>query len=217
MKGRITYYYAHSDEGRIVSEDGQIYSFTAADTEGNLCQNDIKEEVSVSFHADDLTHTASAVAVVVASDRADDSKKFDVPSEFLTFDKDGPDNDYELIDSSPYTFKKECRNIELAKEQLESLCEQAGANALIDFKVHKILKNSIGFSYYLFQGQGRAAVIARPSPNGEYTKKELRTRISHKFIAKIELEDRKRRIIGKISKVVCGVLLIIFIIGFAIS
>lgn len=215
MKGKITYYSALQDDGRIISEDGQIYSFCAADAEDSLCTSDIKEETPVSFTPDDRCKTASFISKIALKDTSEDNLKFSVPKEILIFE--GSVDDYELIDSSPYLFKKVCRTVELSKEQLISLCEQTGANALIDFKVKKILKNSIGFSYYLYEGQGRAAVIGKRADSGDYTKKELRAKLNHTLISSMEIEDRKRRIIGKLAKVFCGILLIIFIIGFAYS
>ena len=206
MKGIVTYYSKLEDKGSILSEDGKIYSFTSKDCEGDFTLSDIKENDANTYQ---VSH--------VAAKRIDPESKvfYDVPSRVgISFSK--PD-DYEVIVESEYPITKIGRNSNLTKKAVIDECTRIGGNAVLDYKERKILKNSIGFSFYVYEGSGYPSVIARRNDKGRYSMSDLKNLLDNVEAKKIYQGEVNSKIGFKILKIIGAILFVIFTIGFFLS
>lgn len=218
MKGIITYYSKQNDKGSIQSENGRIYSFSSDDCEGDFVSEDIKEPVAVTFEvsafgSEDDGYTAAHI-VATAVD-PEDRVFYDVPSRVgISYSK--PD-DYEVIVESEYPVTRIGRNSNLAKKAVIDECIRIGGNAVLDYKERKILKNSIGFSFYVYEGTGYPSVIAQRNDKGHYSKSELKTLLDKTEAKKIYQGEVNTKKGFKILKIIGAILLVVFTIGFIFS
>lgn len=218
MKGVITYYSKLEDKGSIQSEDGRIYSFTSEDCESDFVLSDIKEPVEATFELSEYENTENSQKIchiVAKSVDPDTTVFYDVPSRVgISFSK--PD-DYEVIVESEYPVTKTGRNSNLAKKAVIDECIRIGGNAVLDYKEKKILKNSIGFSFYVYEGTGYPSVIARRNDNGHYSKSDLKQLLDNTLAKKIYQGEINSKAGFKILKIIGAVLFIIFTVGFFFS
>lgn len=217
MKGIITYYSKQEDKGSIQSDDGKIYSFTSKDCEGDFTLSDIKEPVEATFEVSKENDADTyQVSHVIAKSIDPESKIFyDVPSRVgISFSK--PD-DYEIIVESEYPITKIGRNSNLTKKAVIDECTRIGGNAVLDYKERKILKNSIGFSFYVYEGTGYPSVIAKRNDKGHYSKSDLKNLLDNAEAKKIYQGEVNSKIGFKILKVIGAILFVIFTIGFFLS
>lgn len=218
MKGLITYYSKADDKGSIQAEDGKIYSFCAKDCEGDFVSNDIKEPVEASFELskDENDNNGYTISHVVAKSIDPETKVFyDVPSRVgISFSK--PD-DYEVIIESQYPITRIGRNSNLTKKAVIDECTHIGGNAVLDYKEKKILKNSIGFSYYVYEGTGYPSVIGKRNDNGRYSKTDLKNLLDMTASQKLYQGEVNSKIGFKILKIIGAILFVIFTIGFFLS
>lgn len=218
MKGLITYYSKADDKGSIQSEEGKIYSFCAKDCEGDFVSNDIKEPVEATFELsqNEDNENGYTISHVVAKNIDPETKVFyDVPSRVgISFSK--PD-DYEVIVESQYPITRIGRNSNLTKKAVIDECTRIGGNAVLDYKEKKILKNSIGFSYYVYEGTGYPSVIGKRNDNGRYSKSDLKNLLDMTASQKLYQGDVNSKIGFKILKLIGAVLFVIFTIGFFLS
>ena len=217
MKGIVTYYSKLEDKGSILSEDGKIYSFTSKDCEGDFTLSDIKEPVEATFEVSKENDANTYQVSHVAAKRIDPESKvfYDVPSRVgISFSK--PD-DYEVIVESEYPITKIGRNSNLTQKAVIDECTRIGGNAVLDYKERKILKNSIGFSFYVYEGSGYPSVIARRNDKGRYSKSDLKNLLDNVEAKKIYQGEVNSKIGFKILKIIGAILFVIFTIGFFLS
>ncbi len=218
MKGIITYYSKQNDKGSIQSEDGRIYSFSSDDCEGDFVSKDIKEPVAVTFEVsafDSEDDGYAAVHIVAAAVDPEDRVFYDVPSRVgISYSK--PD-DYEVIVKSEYPVTRIGRNSNLAKKAVIDECIRIGGNAVLDYKERKILKNSIGFSFYVYEGIGYPSVIAKRNDKGHFSKSELKELLDKTEAKKIHQGELNAKTGFKILKIIGAILLVVFTIGFFCS
>lgn len=215
MKGIITYYSKQEDKGSIQSEDGKIYSFTSKNCEGDFTLSDIKEPVEATFEVSKEADTYQLSHVTAKRIDPESKVFYDVPSRVgISFSK--PD-DYEVIVESEYPITKIGRNSNLTKKAVIDECTRIGGNAVLDYKEKKILKNSIGFSFYVYEGTGYPSVIAKRNDKGRYSKSDLKNLLDNVEAKKIYLGEVNSKIGFKILKIIGAILFVIFTIGFFLS
>lgn len=123
----------------------------------------------------------------------------------------------ELLSKAPLPVEREGRSEDSVKWKLMSFAKKCGANCLINYQAEQYIKNSIGFSYYMYRGHAVPGLAAVLDPKGVATYEEL--------TGKLDGEQLKHEYLiadgvasGKLAlKIVCGVLLLIFCIGFWLS
>ena len=215
MKGIITYYSKQEDKGSIQSEDGKIYSFTSKDSEGDFTLSDIKEPVEATFEVSKEADTYQLSHVTAKRIDPESKVFYDVPSRVgISFSK--PD-DYEVIVESEYPITKIGRNSNLTKKAVIDECTRIGGNAVLDYKEKKILKNSIGFSFYVYEGTGHPSVIAKRNDKGRYSKSDLKNLLDNAEAKKLYQGEVNSKIGFKILKIIGAILFVIFTIGFFLS
>lgn len=215
MKGIITYYSKQEDKGSIQSEDGKIYSFTSKNCEGDFTLSDIKEPVEATFEVSKEADTYQLSHVTAKRIDPESNVFYDVPSRVgISFSKT---DDYEVIVESEYPITKIGRNSNLTKKAVIDECTRIGGNAVLDYKEKKILKNSIGFSFYVYEGTGYPSVIAKRNDKGRYSKSDLKNLLDNVEAKKIYQGEVNSKIGFKILKIIGAILFVIFTIGFFLS
>ena len=123
----------------------------------------------------------------------------------------------ELIARAPFPVEREGRTEDSVKWKLMSFAKKCGANCLINYSSEQYIKNSIGFSYYMYRGHAEPAVAAVLDPKGVSIRAELEHKLDsevlkHEYIIADGVQS------GKLAlKIVCGVLLVIFCLGFILA
>ena len=80
-----------------------------------------------------------------------------------------------------------------------------------------LLKNSIGFSFYVYEGSGYPSVIARQNDKGRYSKSDLKNLLDNVEAKKIYQGEVNSKIGFKILKIIGAILFVIFTVGFFLS
>ena len=232
MKGTISFYNADEQRGSIKGDDGNIYDFTLDNVNADNFEIEPLREVITS-----LPKSATYKDCLVSDLRVgfevleDDSLKdiYALKEQNLILDKvhymvpkevgialDIP-KPYQVIDKAEFLIHRTARNPRSLMLGLISDCKALGGNVLIDFEKKQIVKNSIGFSYYLYEGQGIVAVMAYPDEKGTSRMSLLKSSINHKRIAKIHKEDLNNKLGIKLLKILGAFLLVMFTIGFILA
>ncbi|MCR5536958.1 MAG: hypothetical protein K6F05_06045 [Succinivibrio sp.] len=145
----------------------------------------------------------------------------DVPytevKDFAIYRNAEPQKGQEILEQAPFPVEREGRTEDNVKWKLMSFAKKCGANCLIDYGAEQYIKNSIGFSYYMYRAHGTPAVAARLDLKGESTRAELEDKLNeevlkHEYILKDGMASSKLAF-----KIVCAVLLVIFCVGFILS
>ncbi len=216
MKGSVTYYSKEEGKGAIQTEDGRMFSF--------------KREDFASGMDDTLFYTGQTAefdsfedkAVQVKALNLDEPKTFNFylePKEINVYTSSEVEN-YELIDKSAHRLSKVARNPDELKSYFTELCKSLGGNAVLDYEDSKFIRNSIGFSYYLYRGFASFGVLgirSESSNDNALSYNDLRHRLNHERVEKMALDEKKSKTSLKVLKIAGIVLLIIFSIGFFMS
>ncbi len=113
--------------------------------------------------------------------------------------------------------EREGRSEDSVKWKLMSFAKQCGANCLIEYQAERYIKNSIGFSYYMYRGHALPAVAAKLDLRGTATREELLHKLNEDHL-KREYLMSEGVASGRLAlKIVCGVLLAVFCAGFLLS
>ncbi len=145
-----------------------------------------------------------------------DNVFYKTPSE-IGLARHGVPDGYELIAKSPKPIVREARLLSQAKYKLAKVCEQYGANVVMDFKDSEFIRNSIGFSFAMHRVQGYPAVMAFESENGTYTRGELEAKLK---LDEIEADIERMQSVKKggfILKIFGAMMILVFFAGFILS
>lgn len=145
-----------------------------------------------------------------------DNVFYKVPDE-IGLSRRGVPEGFELIAKADRSLSCEARLESTAKYKLAALAERFGANVVIDYTVERFVRNSIGFSFYMYRATGTAAVMGQESDEGTFTRGDLEGKLDLKGI-----EDHCRRMEqGKKGafylKLFCALLFVTFLLGFIVS
>ena len=123
----------------------------------------------------------------------------------------------ELLAKAPHAVKREGRTPDSAKWKMMTLAKKCGANTLINYTEERFIRNSIGFSFYMYRTSAVPAVAASIDPNAFTSRDELMNKLDLEMLKReyqIEQGVESSRLA---LKIICGVLLLIFFIGFLLS
>ena len=101
-----------------------------------------------------------------------DNVFYKVPEE-IGLARNGVPDGFELIAKSSKPITREARLLPQAKYKLAKVCEQYGANVVMDFTNEEFIRNSIGFSFVMHRVKGYPAVMAKESELGTFTRGDL--------------------------------------------
>ena len=121
---------------------------------------------------------------------------------------------YVLLAKSPYPLERTEHLANTAKWKLIKDCKNCGGNMLLDLREEKVLKNSIGFAYYVNRVSAYPAVVGMPDEKALLNGEELAARLNLKMLS--EYHERKKGAQRgiKIMKISGAVLFVIFLAGF---
>ncbi len=211
LKGTISLVNHSSKSGCIQGKDGKIYRFSFDDVKGDMAP---ALEMPVEFYAN--LDDAYNISLKVDDSFYESQTLFNEPQEVGLCAHGIPDG-YELIASANRRLSFEHRKENFAKWGLINEVAKCGGNVVLDYKIEKLIKNSIGFSLYYYKVTGVPAVIGKHDPKGDLSLLDLKNRLDLKKIEKRYQFHESVKIGNKILKILGFILLVIFVIGFFVS
>lgn len=215
MKGIVTYFDKESSEGCIQAEDGRLLNFNSDSFSSKLNAQLLDADAKVNFECD-KSDRVSDLSLQDDQPLLEEKIYYAEPSDIGISRADSVEG-YELIDKSLYPISRESRSEKTIKLFLIEECRKFGGNVLLDYRQEKILKNSIGFSYYIYRGQAIPAVMGRKDDTASSSLHDLKHRLNHKGLLNYHQDEKSRATGLKIAKISGLILLIIFTVGFILS
>ena len=202
MYGIITYFDKEKKEGCIQSEDGRLLNFKEDSFGPNLNVSFLDADVKVVFDADE-NGNVSSLMMLNEQPLLDEKIYYAEPSQ--------------IIDKSEYLLTREARSSKSLKLFLIDDCSKFGGNVLLDYTEEQVLRNSIGFSYYIYRGSARPAIMGKRDDNAPLSLYDLKHKLNHEKLLKYHQDEQNSRTGLKIAKISGLILLIIFTVGFILS
>ncbi len=216
MKGSVTYFSHEEGKGSIQADDGRMLSFKRSSFAKGMDDTLFFIGQSVEFELED----DNVVNLVALNKDEPKAANFYLEPKSVNVYSSSDVENYELIDKSTQKLSKVARNPDELKSYFTSLCRSLGGNAVLDYEDSKFVKNSIGFSYYLYRGSAAFGVIgtkAESSNDSALSYSDLKHKLNHAEIEKMATDEKKSQKSLKVLKIAGIVLLIIFTIGFLMS
>lgn len=219
MQGTVTYFDKENLKGAIQSDNGQLLSFDDSSLDNETKVGNLSVDMRVGFEINE-DDTVTGLCILKDQIIIEDKIFYEAPSR-VGFAKGVPDG-FELIDSDDLRLEVEARNTKQAKAMLVSIAKSVGANLVMDYKEEQFVRNSIGFSYYMYRASARFGLIAKKTDdNSKDVKKvslyDLKHTLSHEIIAKNYSDNKKSKKGIFLLKVLGALLVMVFFIGFLIS
>lgn len=215
MYGIITYFDKEKKEGCIQSEDGRLLNFKEDSFGPNLNVSFLDADVKVVFDADE-NGNVSSLMMLNEQPLLDEKIYYAEPSQIGIARESVPEG-YELIDKSEYLLTREARSSKSLKLFLIDDCSKFGGNVLLDYTEEQVLRNSIGFSYYIYRGSACPAIMGKRDDNAPLSLYDLKHKLNHEKLLKYHQDEQNSRTGLKIAKISGLILLIIFTVGFILS
>lgn len=218
MHGVITTYDSKKGTGRIQGDDGFMYFF---DRDHVARQEEIASlmmEMEADFTAETEgdKHIATEVKLTYPEKAQDMVRYYSEPPEFLCAKEDLVPG-FDVLDRGIYSIFRSERTEEKARRMLIRDCLTYGANSLVSYRVERKLKNAMGHGFEVFTCHGVPVVLGRLNHNGEMRAEDLKHRLNQDKIKRAHDIIVNTRIGKMVLKVLGGILLIIFTIGFIVS
>lgn len=224
MFGTITYYNQKEQQGSIQADDGKLLSFDAQSLDNNTGLETICMDLRVSFDTDQYDRVSNLKAL---KDQflLDSNAYYEYPST-VGLASTTPQGFY-LIDEDLHEITLIARNERACKNAFCSLAKNYGANVVLGFKGQEFTKNSIGFSYQMYQGRARFGIIGKKVDSNKvdedqdhkvyFSLFDLKHLLNQEAILARFNDDKAVKKSAKFLKVVGIILLIIFTFGFIVS
>ncbi len=97
---------------------------------------------------------------------------YETPDEIGLSRRGIPDG-FELIRKVDEALERSARSESMAKYKLAEACKKYGANVILNYSAERFVRNSIGFSFYMYRVSGYPAVMGKVSKNGSFSREEL--------------------------------------------
>ena len=121
---------------------------------------------------------------------------------------------YTVLAKSPYPLERTEHLANTAKWKLIKDCKNCGGNMLLDLREEKVLKNSIGFAYYVHRVSAYPAVAGRPDEKALLNGEELAARLNLKQLAEYNERKKSAQLGLMVMKISGAILFVIFVAGF---
>ncbi len=213
MHGVIASFDLKTHLGTIRDESGATYSFSESSfTDPNYETFVIGDKV----YFEPQGTAAAQVSLLDSGHIAAGGAAYDEP-ERLELLKDSLPAGFVLIDKGQGALCKGARDVSRARQALLGECSRLGANAILNFKVKKQVKSTVGYAFYYYYAYGVPAVIGRPNRQGRASAAYLKGRLKHAEIARAVKISENISASKIVFKVLGVILFIIFAAGFIIS
>ena len=141
---------------------------------------------------------------------------YEIPNE-IGLSRCGVPSGFELIKKADQTIECSARAESMAKHKLAQACKKYGANVILDYSAERFVRNSIGFSFYMYRVSGYPAVMAKISKDGSFSREELEDSLN---TAEIYADAKRRQSVKKgnfILKLLACAMALFFLAGFLMS
>lgn len=128
-----------------------------------------------------------------------------------------PFEDCELFDYGRFILARGARDEVQARTRLIALCQEVGANAVIDYDLREETRASMGFGFRYYYACGVPAVVASRCDQGEVSVSDLRTRLDHDRIRRLGNMLAGIRVARLSFRILALVLFGVFALGFLLS
>ncbi len=219
MQGTISYWDQEKDDGRIQSSDGQILTFKLGSFSPDSRNSVLSAGAVVEYEVSGSEAVNIKLVAAASQDDAQDDELYALPETFrILKPEESEKGDFVVLASGAHAFHTEGRNLELMKQRIINHCKACGANSAVNYRVDKFIKNSIGFSYYLYKAEAYPAVIGRPTKHmSGVTRMEASDLLNQDYIEKYHKEE-KNASRGALAMKICAVILFfIFCLGFVLT
>lgn len=215
MQGLVSSFDSVVKSGRIQSEDGHIYAF---DSTSFLDPNDIKNvSVGIKCIFDVIAdNTIEGIELVDIDIFNADKIKYKEPKEFVVSNSNVILG-FDIIDRAKGAIVKGDRQVEYAKYRIIQEATRLGANALINLKVSKHVRNSFGFGFAYYSVSAIPCVVATPDKDGDVSARELLKKLDKNKLEKLYKSIENQAIAKIVLKILGAILIVIFTIGFFMS
>lgn len=155
-------------------------------------------------------------AVCLIDDDDEQALLFREPPQFRVMGKP-PFEDCELFDYGRFILAKGARDEVQARSRLIALCQEVGANCVIDYDLREETRASMGFGFRYYYACGVPAVVASRCDQGEVSVSELRARLDHERIRRLGNMLAGIRVARLSFRILALVLFGVFALGFLLS
>lgn len=193
MRGIIKTYLPEKQYGFIKGDDKKDYFFHHSSFKNKKQLSKLCEDLYVEFEQKATPKGYSAVQIELVEQNINIG--YEIPNTVYT-SKNSYIKGWEVIDSSNWIIHGSSRHSpDNAKEDMIDGAESIGANTLLDTQYYKTTGSERGTGqgthyYTIHNFKGRAANIARKSPNGEYELDGLKMINSYAKELKLELSKK---------------------------
>ena len=215
MQGIVSSFDSVLKSGRIQGEDGHIYAFDAT---AFLDPMDIKNvAVGIKCIFDVIADNAIEGIELIDIDIFNADKiKYKEPKEFVVSNSNVAMG-FDIIDRAQGPIEKGDRQVEYAKYRIIQEAKRLGANALINLKVQKHVRNSFGFGFAYYSVKAIPCVVASPDKDGDISARELMQKLDKNKLAKLHKSSENQAVAKIVLKILGGILIVIFTLGFFLS
>lgn len=218
MHGVITTYDNKKGTGRVQGYDGQIYFFTREMVAKAEDLPYIMMEMEADFTPSSAEGRAEAHDLVLTNPDSFNDKVvyYSEPTDFLC-EREDLVSGFDVLDRGFYRLYRSERTEERARSALIRECLSVNANSLVSYKVETQLKGAMGYGYEVVTCSGVPVALGRLNPNGDLRAEDLKNSINQNRIKKLHSSMINTKIGKMVIKVLAGILVVIFTLGFIFS
>lgn len=211
MQGTISAINRERHSGHIQGDDGALMYFDESAFLKDEDKGDLAVGMRVSYNA--IQDRALDLELLDKEEFLRTEALYIEPQDFEL--KKGPFKEgYEIISRGKYPLEAVDRDVDKARSKLIEALKDVGANVGLNLTDTQETRNAMGYGFIFHHLKAYPAVCAIRASNGQERLGDLEKRLNHKKIKQIGVKRQNEIIRKLVFKILCGILLVIFALGF---